>query len=507
MTYTVLDENSQILGGGIGPGVKVRLQSLADYTGSLPTIDHHKFKTTVESAIEAKKPLPFFAKDTEMAMIVPVCAELSCQLRNIVKQYVARCTPSSSWEAPAFAEGKATTEQAPPSGSRRLPVIITGGDGKFLRDLLQADASQIVAVEPDASPVPAHAIEIRHVRNLVTYAVGDVLYEKHCEKPCNDPEERLRLKIQGLRIAAPAIDQKEIFSRGCVFHTTPESMIEGYVFHARFDNGMQKDLTLRELYDALVLYNEVGERQDHSDKENQGANPQVDEDWVLEKKMWSRKVQEELGNISRLVRNRMRQLKPYIEKGELQELFKRRSSIESRTIRRPKSHKKAKRAATTNPRDHLGKRIAKRFPIDTGGCSAADPTTAAGDQIFFGTVKYISDSYHNWYFIKYDDGDTEELGMRDVLEGIDLYDVHKYNDSMHSDDIAENPQTKPTSGLPSGSYPSCVLLHTDYTNDNDESYTVYTDLSTLLGMSSEGNAGQTVGMESVRRISEFKEDK
>ena len=69
MTYTVLDENSQILGGGIGPGVQVRLQSLADYTGSLPIIDHHTFKTTVENAIKAKKPLPFFAKETELAMV------------------------------------------------------------------------------------------------------------------------------------------------------------------------------------------------------------------------------------------------------------------------------------------------------------------------------------------------------------------------------------------------------------------------------------------------------
>ena len=178
--------------------------------------------------------------------IVPVCAELSCQLRNIIKQYVARCTSS-------FREGGPTAEQAPTSRSKRLPVIITGGDGKFLWDLLKSDASRIVSVEPDASPVPAHAIDIRHVRNLVTYAVGDVLYEKHCQKPRNDPEERLRLKIQGLRIAAPAIDQKEIFSRGCVFHTTPESMIEGYVFHARFDNGVQKDLTLRELYGVFFF--------------------------------------------------------------------------------------------------------------------------------------------------------------------------------------------------------------------------------------------------------------
>ena len=69
MTYSVLDNNAQIIGGGISPGVKVRLQSLADYTGSLPIIDHEKFKSTVEGAMSSKSPLPFFAKDTEMAMV------------------------------------------------------------------------------------------------------------------------------------------------------------------------------------------------------------------------------------------------------------------------------------------------------------------------------------------------------------------------------------------------------------------------------------------------------
>ena len=69
MTYSVLDNNAQIIGGGISPGVKGRLQSLADYTGSLPIIDHDKFKSTVEGAMSSKNPIPFFAKDTEMAMV------------------------------------------------------------------------------------------------------------------------------------------------------------------------------------------------------------------------------------------------------------------------------------------------------------------------------------------------------------------------------------------------------------------------------------------------------
>lgn len=69
MTYTMLDAGGNIRGGGISPGVSVRLQSLCDYTGSLPAIDHNKFRTLVEEAIATKTPLPFFAKDTETAMV------------------------------------------------------------------------------------------------------------------------------------------------------------------------------------------------------------------------------------------------------------------------------------------------------------------------------------------------------------------------------------------------------------------------------------------------------
>jgi len=503
MTYTVLDKNAHIIGGGISPGVKIRLQSLADYTGSLPSIDHAKFKSTVEGAIAAKTPLPFFAKDTEMAMISPVCGELACQLRNIIKQYVAMCqSPAVSSSPTASAKGEGTADASSSTKQKRFPVIITGGDGKFLKDLLQTDASGIVTVEPDVTPVPTHNIEIRHVKNLVTYALGDILYEKYSQKPVNDPEEKLKLKIQGLRVASSSIDQKEIFSRGCIFNITPESVIEGYVFHARFDNGKQKDLTLRELYDSLVLYNEIGEK-----PEPKGAL-QLDEDWVIEKKMWSKKVQEELGNVSRLIRNRTRQLKPHIEKGEIREVFK-KLSIKSVTAEWAHyfPNKKVKRspmiANVNHPKELLGKRLAKRFPIDNG---SAIEIAGAGDQIFFGTVKYITDNMLHWYFINYDDGDTEELAIRNVIEGIDLYELYKLNDPMHNDGSENHPnaasqkQSKSCS-LPVGSKSKDVLLRNNTTDDKEEDGIEYTDLSTLLGLSASGGE-----MENKRRISEFKEE-
>jgi hypothetical protein len=256
------------------------------------------------------------------------------------------------------------------------------------------------------------------------------------------------------------------------------------------------------------LYNEIGERpepigvDDHDVDEDWVA---ADEDWVTEKKMWSKKVQEELGNVSRLIRNRIRQLKPHIEKGELAEIFKQRSSMQ-KTSRRQKKGRRST-PMVSNP---IGKRVAKRFPIVNGeSMSEAEDVV---DQIFFGTVEYISDNLLKWYFIRYDDGDSEELNMEEVAELIDLYEFHKYKDPRHKDDVENErngddlseqepcQQAKPKCLLPSGSAPSRVLLLNDM-DDKEDGGTTYTDLSTLLGLSAEG-----AGSQYVRQISEFKED-
>jgi len=437
-------------------------------------------------------------------MIAPVCAELSCQLRNIIKQYVSKCESSqavdknfvvSSTSSLISAEGEETAENAakqPPTKQKqqRYPVVITGGDGKFIHDLLQADASSIVSVEPDASPVQSYNMDIKHVKNIVTYALGALLYEKYSQKKKNDPEEKLRLKIQGLRIAAPAIDQNELFSRGCIYTITPKARIECYIFHARFDNGVRKDLALSELYDALVLYNEIGELTDGI-----GAL-EVDEDWVMEKKMWSKKVQEELGNVSRLIRNRIHQLKPHMEKGELAEIFQKWSSIESRR-NTPGKNKKQKSSdnTNTNPKDVVGKRLAKRFPIDIGG--------AVGDQIFFGTVQYISHNRQKWFFVSYDDGDSEDLGMEEVMEGIDLYELHKFSDPIHKihveksnvSDSDEQESLEQESSKP-------AVANTLHNTTEDDGPATYTDLSTLLGLSASLDGVNA----NERRLSEFKEE-
>ena len=268
MTYSALDSRENIIGGGIGvrfysfisrfyfdfvfllsyfffvlvlfsisihkPGLAAKLKSLSDYTGTLPEINHQMFKSIVEEAMKSKKPIPFFAKDTETAIITSVCGELACQLRNIVKQFVTLTTKEIGTEG------------------RKLPVIITGGDGKFLLDLLNNETSGIVSTEPGVSSLPKN-VDVKGITNIVHYALGDLLHKKSSEKLMT-PDEKLQLKIMGLRIAYPSVDTKDAFSRGCIYRIQPESMIEGYSFYTRFDDGVVKILTLKQLYGKCEKY-------------------------------------------------------------------------------------------------------------------------------------------------------------------------------------------------------------------------------------------------------------
>ena len=240
------------------------------------------------------------------------------------------------------------------------------------------------------------------------------------------------------------------------------------------------------------MYNEIGESWDSNSQNFLG----VDENWISEKKEWSEKVQEELGNLSRMVRSRIHQLKPYKDRGELGELFKKRSANEARDkLEMHFGNKKAKMSNTDG--SYVGKRIAKRFPIDIDG--------KACDQVFFGTVQNINDS--SFYFVTYDDGDQEELEAYEIENGIELYDLHKLHDQQQFGKEGMSPpnQDKPKSSLPQGILSMGAVLHprsssSSTNNSLEDAAPEYTDLATLL----ESNGKDAVGYK--RQISECKEE-
>ncbi|KAG7374592.1 Baf family transcriptional acitvator [Nitzschia inconspicua] len=399
MTYAALDKNGRILGGGISPGIKVRLQSLHEHTGALPNIDHKDFQQAIETAMNNKQPLPTFAKETTVAMMTTACSEIACQLRNIIQQFLVETVDTES-----------NKEQ------KDVYVVITGGDGDLFRLLLQQDAAHIIETEPKLQSLPEH-VKIVYSKNFAHYGIGDLLYRKCTERPIN-PYEELRSKLMGLRVAVRSRTGKNGISIGTVIcvdsdppTTEDPSALSSYTFLIRHDmTAKQQMLSLREFYDGLVLYDVVGEDEGKED---------LDRDGLEQRKVTSKSVQEIMLDKSLALRNRKLELETYIAQGELPQFL----GCYTEEEREAKRQKMASRVVIENPKRYIGMRVAKEFAVE-------DPNNKGKltEAIFFGTVEYITDEAKLWYFVRYDDGDCEEYELKDIEHGLKLYDTNKEDD-------------------------------------------------------------------------------
>jgi acetyl/propionyl-CoA carboxylase alpha subunit len=146
---------------------------------------------------------------------------------------------------------------------------------------------------------------------------------------------------------------------------------------------------------------------------------EVDQKWVFQKKAASKDVQEIMLDKNIGLKTRKIELQTYINKGEL----KRFLGCFTEVDRDVKRRKMTNRTVTGNPKQFIGKRVAKEFAIQ-------DPNDSSKmmDAVFFGTVEYISDEAKLWYFVNYDDGDSEEYGMTELQHGIKLYEANRDDD-------------------------------------------------------------------------------
>lgn len=160
-TYAGTDCNGRILGGGIGPGIRTKLKSMAETTAALPDLTS-KVDERVNAAIGegGSGPLPTFATNTEDAMLGDVFQELAMKGRNVI----------SNWLQKAFKSSKPQTAIFKRNTDKR--VICTGGDGDVLHLLLSPDSGGLIEV--DDQEEPGYGVEV--CKHLIHYGVTAVLY-------------------------------------------------------------------------------------------------------------------------------------------------------------------------------------------------------------------------------------------------------------------------------------------------------------------------------------------
>jgi pantothenate kinase type III len=253
MTYAALDANGCIVGGGIAPGIKIRLQSLHDHTGALPLIDHKKFQAAIEWSRQRNKPLSVFAKDTELAMMTTVCSELAGNLRNIVKQFLSSVANAGSDSNGDNKNNNNNNKNNSPTPDGDVYVVVTGGDGDLFRLLLQKDTGGIIPVEPGVEPIPDR-VKIVYSKNFAHYGISELLYQKCLERPI-DPQEQLRNKMVGLRVAVSSKTEPSGISRATVLSVDSDPPTENdpwslasYSFLIRHDTTAKQQVLSLEAF-------------------------------------------------------------------------------------------------------------------------------------------------------------------------------------------------------------------------------------------------------------------
>jgi pantothenate kinase type III len=271
MTYTAMDRQGQIMGGGILPGLAMRFRALHDHCGRLPYIGHEDLmplinggiekvdgNVTNEDAADKKEPMPVFAMDTKTQIIASSFSEVACGLRNVVKQWLVQVKEEPQ---PVSEEGKEGEEKKEGKQPTKPVVVFTGGDGALLHKLMKKDHDFLVCPEPNAT-VPHGEFEMHYFKHLIHNGVSACLAEKFKEstKLSKTPEDELRLAVTGQRLAKDfevADYNGDFVYRGTVMRVLPGETFDDDLFEIRYDDGDNESLELDELFGKWSLLGSI----------------------------------------------------------------------------------------------------------------------------------------------------------------------------------------------------------------------------------------------------------
>jgi pantothenate kinase type III len=175
MTYTAADCEGNIVGGGILPGLRVKLASLPDYTGALPLITSQKLLETVQACSNgSRETLPVFARDTETAILSAVLKETAVNLKSIIQAFVRQMKP----DLPAPDDDEDSYEDDD-KVNRDFGICITGGDHQIMQALLSPNHSHVVQAD-SANPADL-SFHVHPHKHLGTTGMQRVIWETYQE--------------------------------------------------------------------------------------------------------------------------------------------------------------------------------------------------------------------------------------------------------------------------------------------------------------------------------------
>jgi pantothenate kinase type III len=241
ISYTGLDKDGKIVGGGACAGLNMRFRALYDFDDQedVPSIGLDEYKKMFDDAAKEGKPLPLFSEDVEISIMANVTSEVTGHLRNLVRQFLS----------------VAKKENVGPAVPN-IPahIVFYGPDGDFLCKFLLKDCPVGVNFEPGTLIPSEKDISIHSRTNLVTYGIQHLLENEEKKTSPPNPDEVLRERVLGLRgamattLTVNGISKPDTY-RGTFVNVIPMKTFEEDMFEIVFDNdGEREILDLKGLY-------------------------------------------------------------------------------------------------------------------------------------------------------------------------------------------------------------------------------------------------------------------
>lgn len=440
LTYTAVDVDGQLQGGGICQGLNLRLKSFAPYTDTLPAIKLESALAILEKRHNANEPFGLCARRIDDAILGTIMREMACLLRNIVDE----------WSAQAMETFSTIPSEQGNEGSRKynknLVVCVTGGDCQVIETLLQPNFGNIIAIgastrynslkTKESSPLTKLNVN----KQLLHQALPALIQEK--AKTGQAKFEDVRRALIGQRVAVKfAKDGK--FYRGTIASCQRDADFTRDVYTVFYEDE-REDMDIEQVHAALLLYVKKGEELDSFDDSIRESQE--------EKRRGADKAAELLGQVKSTLR-----LEPTSPKQGITASAKTSSTLNAavavestvhdtsieateveaaeveivevesdgrkrkRSIQPPSAERTIVKVTGKDGKDFIGCRVAKFFDVD----------------LYFGTVsrfmpsEYVEEKVDVWA-IEYDDGDKEDFDASELQEHLALYDVQQGKDPNQS---------------------------------------------------------------------------
>jgi len=257
LTYTAMDNKGKIMGGGISPGVGMRMRALNEFTSALPLIDAEKELQKLQiNLADNKEPATIFGKSTNEAMVFSMLNELSSSVRSI----------ATTWKEAVGNASKKRNKNYEKVNDGRI-VMVTGGGGNLIHALLQKGNGGIIKTSA------SEGIRVKNCNGLIHFGVTWVLSQRS-DREYHAPfiaEGSSRKKSKMIGKDAEAYIGKRIAKEFEAADSDGDTIYRGHIIsYDMFDNGPlwrilyadgdEEDVELHVLEEMIQLFNRVGEK-------------------------------------------------------------------------------------------------------------------------------------------------------------------------------------------------------------------------------------------------------